>query len=52
MKKQISRRSFMKGLLAGSGLTLLMVYTSDGFRLLGAEELRKPTLRILPSVPG
>ena len=23
MKKQLSRRSFMKGLLAGSGLTLL-----------------------------
>jgi isoquinoline 1-oxidoreductase beta subunit len=44
MKKQISRRSFVKGLLAGSGLTLLMIYTSDGFRILGAEELKKADL--------
>ena len=41
MKKQLSRRSFMKGLLAGSGLTLLLAYTSDGFRVLGAEEIKK-----------
>ena len=47
MKEQISRRSFVKGLLAGSGLTLLLAYTSDGFRILGAEEIKKTDLKDL-----
>ena len=41
MKTPLSRRSFVKGLLAGSGLTLFLAYTPDGFRLLGAEEIKK-----------
>jgi isoquinoline 1-oxidoreductase beta subunit len=47
MKKPLSRRSFVKGLLAGSGLTLWLAYTSDGFRVLGAEEIKKADLNDL-----
>ncbi len=47
MKKPLSRRGFLKGLLAGSGLTLWLAYTSDGFRVLGAEEIKKADLNDL-----
>lgn len=47
MKKQLSRRSFVKGLLAGSGLTLFLAYTPDGFRVLAAEEIKKTDLKDL-----
>jgi isoquinoline 1-oxidoreductase subunit beta len=41
MKRQLTRRSFVKGILAGSGLTLFLVSTPGGFRVLGAEEIKK-----------
>ncbi|MBI5583743.1 MAG: xanthine dehydrogenase family protein molybdopterin-binding subunit [Deltaproteobacteria bacterium] len=41
MKRQLSRRTFVKGLLAGSGLTLFLAYRPGGFRVLGAEEIKK-----------
>jgi isoquinoline 1-oxidoreductase beta subunit len=47
MKKPLSRRSFVKGILAGSGLTLFLAYTPGGFRVLGAEEIKKADLRDL-----
>ncbi|RPH84886.1 MAG: xanthine dehydrogenase family protein molybdopterin-binding subunit [Desulfobacteraceae bacterium] len=47
MNKPLSRRRFVKGLLAGSGLTLWLAYTSDGFRVLGAEEIKKADLNDL-----
>ena len=47
MKKQISRRSFVKGLLAGSGLTIFLAFTPDGFRVLGAKEIKKADLKDL-----
>ena len=45
MKEQLSRRGFVKALLAGSGLTLFLIYTPRGFRLAGAEELKKADLK-------
>ncbi len=47
MKNQLSRRSFMKGLLAGSGLTIFLAFTPDGFRVLGAKEIKKADLKDL-----
>jgi anaerobic selenocysteine-containing dehydrogenase len=47
MKKQLSRRSFMKGLLAGSGLTIFLASAPDGFRVLGAKEMEKTDLKDL-----
>jgi isoquinoline 1-oxidoreductase beta subunit len=41
MNRQLTRRSFVKGILAGSGLTLFLVSTAQGFRVLGAEEIKK-----------
>ena len=45
MKKQLSRRRFIKGLLAGSGLTIFLALTPDGFRVLGAKEIKKADLK-------
>jgi isoquinoline 1-oxidoreductase beta subunit len=47
MNKSLSRRRFLKGLLAGSGLTLFLVFTPNGFRILGAEEIKKADLKDL-----
>ncbi len=41
MKGQITRRTFVKGILAGSGLTLFLVSTPEGHRVLGAAEIKE-----------
>jgi isoquinoline 1-oxidoreductase subunit beta len=44
MTSPITRRRFLKSLLAGSGLTLILVQAPNGFKVLRAEELKKAGL--------
>ena len=42
----------MKGLLAGSGLTIFLAFTPEGFRVLDAQEMKEADLKDLHSTPG
>ncbi|MCU0579302.1 MAG: xanthine dehydrogenase family protein molybdopterin-binding subunit, partial [Desulfobacterota bacterium] len=41
MKRPLTRRTFVKGILAGSGLTLFLASTPEGLRILSAKEIKK-----------